>query len=57
MEKRVISSEELAEICNARDVICKACGCIEYCDHCHVTAVVDDACNDCPEYKSDASDD
>ncbi len=55
--ERTITREELAKICEARDVICAACGCIEYCDHCQVTAVVDDACNDCPEYTNDTCDD
>ncbi len=45
-----ITREELAKICDAKDTICQACGCIEYCDECHVTHVVNEAFNNCDEY-------
>lgn len=42
----MIDLDELARICDARDVLCKFCECDE-CEKCRVQVLVDDAFAEC----------
>ncbi len=39
----MIDRNKLAEICNARDVLCKFCENYDFCEKCQVTSLVNDA--------------
>ena len=56
MEEKQIDTSELAEILDARDKLCAFCGCVEYCDCCHVTTLANNAMNCCSEYSEETED-
>lgn len=42
-----IDKETLAELCNARDILCNFCENNEDCDKCQITRLIDDAFDAC----------
>ena len=42
-----IDKETLAEICNARDILCNFCENTEDCETCQITRLIDDAFGAC----------
>lgn len=56
MEVTLMTREELAVLCDARDKLCGYCESDE-CKKCIVTALIDDAYNETPETDDDCDDD
>lgn len=44
-----ISRQELTELTDARDKLCNFCENYDFCEHCQVTLLINDAYNECDE--------
>ena len=51
-----ISREELDELVAARDKLCDFCENYDFCTHCQLTLLIDQAYTECPEYYEDEED-